>query len=90
MGKWQNTHFDVVAGLWLEVTPGGVDGLKIAAPNSLCVAKFDGKPYPMTGAADGKPFVKDVYKVSSGGKVMTGISTPAATKKPDTIIPMRQ
>ena len=31
----------------------GADGLKLVQPNSLCVAKFDGKPYPMTGATDG-------------------------------------
>jgi hypothetical protein len=112
VGKWQNTHFDV-ADLWLEITADGADGLKLAQPNSLCVAKFDGKPYPMTGATDGskstmsfrkagaasfeaityidgKPYFKDVYKVSADGKVLTDIGTPEATKKADTIILVRQ
>jgi hypothetical protein len=112
VGKWQTMHFDV-ADEWLEITPDGADGLKLAQPNSLCMAKFDGKQYPMTGATDGskstmsfrktgaasfeaityidgKPFFKDVYKVSADGKVLTDIGTPEATKKPDTIILVRQ
>jgi hypothetical protein len=52
VGKWQVTRFDA-AGQWLEITRDGADGLRLAQPNSVCVAKFDGKPYPMTGAADG-------------------------------------
>ncbi len=112
LGKWQTTHFDA-ADIWLEIAPDGSDGLKLAQPNSLCVAKFDGKPYPMTGATDGskqtmsfrktgaasfeamtyidgKPYFKDVYKVSADGKVLTDIGTPVATKKSDTIVLTRQ
>jgi hypothetical protein len=51
LGKFKETQADL-AETWLEVTPDGADGLKIAQPNSLCVAKFDGKPYPMSGPGD--------------------------------------
>jgi hypothetical protein len=52
LGKWKPTTFDS-GDFWIELTPNGADGLKVAAPNSLCVAKFDGKPYPMSGSGDG-------------------------------------
>lgn len=52
VGKWQAVKTDAGAA-WIEITPDGADGLKLAAPNSLCVAKFDDKPYPMSGATDG-------------------------------------
>ena len=52
LGKWQAVKQDAGA-LWMELTPDGADGLKIAAPNSLCAAKLDGKPYPMSGSGDG-------------------------------------
>jgi len=52
VGKWKPTKQDV-GEFWIELTPDGADGLKLAAPNSLCVAKFDGKPYPMSGSGDG-------------------------------------
>lgn len=52
VGKWQGTESDAGA-LWLEVAPHGADGITLKAPNSLCAAKFDGKPYPMTGSGDG-------------------------------------
>jgi len=52
MGKWKPTKVDA-GDFWIELTPDGSDGLKIAGPNSLCVAKFDGKPYPMSGSGDG-------------------------------------
>lgn len=51
LGKWRATKA-AADDLWLEVTPDGSDGLKLAQPNSLCVAKFDGKPYPMSGPGD--------------------------------------
>jgi hypothetical protein len=51
-GKWQGTEADAGAS-WLEVTPNGPDGITLKAPNSMCAAKFDGKPYPMTGSGDG-------------------------------------
>lgn len=51
LGKWRITKANA-DDLWLELTPDGADGLKIAQPNSLCVAKFDGKPYPMSGPGD--------------------------------------
>jgi hypothetical protein len=53
--------------------------------------------YASTGASfeaityiDGRQFFEDVYKVSANGKVLTDIGTPEATKKPDTIILVRQ
>lgn len=52
LGKWRVYKVDAGEN-WLEVTPDGENGLKIAAPNSLCVAKFDGRPYPMSGSGDG-------------------------------------
>jgi hypothetical protein len=52
LGKWQGTQADAGT-TWLQLTSDGADGLKIEAPNSLCAAKFDGKPYPMTGSGDG-------------------------------------
>ncbi len=52
VGKWKPTKLDA-GDFWIELTPDGADGLKMAAPNSLCVAKFDGKPYPMSGSGDG-------------------------------------
>lgn len=64
LGTWQSTKFDI-AGDWLEITPDGTDGLKLAAPNSLCVAKFDGKPYPMTGATDGSKATMSFRKKGS-------------------------
>lgn len=51
LGKWRQTKADA-DGIWLELTPDGPDGLKIAQPNSLCVAKFGGKQYPMSGPGD--------------------------------------
>jgi hypothetical protein len=50
-GKWRSLRPDTDE-LWFEFTPDGADGLKMAAPNSLCVAKFDGKPYSMSGPGD--------------------------------------
>jgi hypothetical protein len=52
VGKWQGTQADAGAS-WLEVAPNGADGITLKAPNSMCAAKFDGKPYPMTGSGDG-------------------------------------
>ena len=52
LGKWKQTQAEV-GQAWLELTPDGAEGLKIAQLNSLCVAKFDGKPYPMSGSGDG-------------------------------------
>jgi hypothetical protein len=52
VGKWKPTTFEA-GDFWIELKPDGGDGLKISAPNSLCVAKFDGKPYPMSGSGDG-------------------------------------
>jgi hypothetical protein len=51
LGKWKAVKFDADS-FWLELTPDEPDGLKLAAPNSLCVAKFDGKPYHMSGPTD--------------------------------------
>jgi hypothetical protein len=51
-GKWKGTQVDA-GSLWLELTPNGPDGVTVKAPNSMCAAKFDGKPYPMTGSGDG-------------------------------------
>jgi hypothetical protein len=50
-GRWKPTKVDA-SEVWLSLTPDGTDGLKMGAPNSLCVAKFDGKPYPMSGPGD--------------------------------------
>jgi hypothetical protein len=52
LGKWKPTKVNA-GDFWIELMPDGVDGLKVAAPNSLCAAKFDGKPYPMSGSGDG-------------------------------------
>jgi hypothetical protein len=51
LGKWRATKTDA-DDIWLEVTPEGADGLRMAQPNSLCVAQFDGKPFPMSGPGD--------------------------------------
>lgn len=103
-GKWQAVKANADE-FWIEVMPDGADGLKLTAANSICVAKFDGKPYPMTGPGDppkqsmsfrkkgpssfeavtyldGKPFSTDIFTVTGGGKELTDVSTPAATKKP--------
>lgn len=111
-GRWRPAQVDAGA-LWLELTPDGANGIKVAAPNSLCVAKFDGKPYPMSGSGDGpkqtmsfrkmgaasfeaityldgKLFFQDVCTVSADGKVLNDVGTPAATKKPLTVIFDRQ
>ena len=52
LGKWKSTQVDA-GSLWLELMPNGSDGITVKAPNSICAAKFDGKPYPMTGSGDG-------------------------------------
>jgi hypothetical protein len=52
VGKWKGTQTDA-GSAWLEVAPNGPDGITLKAPNSMCAAKFDGKPYPMTGSGDG-------------------------------------
>jgi hypothetical protein len=64
VGKWRGTQADAGAS-WLELTPDGADGLKVTAPNSLCVAKFDGKPYPMTGATDGSKMTMSFRKTGA-------------------------
>jgi hypothetical protein len=51
-GKWEGTQADAGSS-WLEVELKGADGITLKAPNSMCAAKFDGKPYPMTGSGDG-------------------------------------
>jgi len=51
VGKWRSSKLQG-DDTWLDLAPDGPDGLKVASPNSLCVARFDGKPYPMTGPGD--------------------------------------
>jgi hypothetical protein len=61
VGKWKGTQADSGAS-WLELTPDGTDGIKMAGPGSLCVAKFDGKPYPMSGSGDGSKQTMSFHK----------------------------
>jgi hypothetical protein len=61
VGKWQGTQADA-GSAWLEVTLNGADGLILKAPNSMCAAKFDGKPYPMTGSGDGSKATMAFHK----------------------------
>jgi hypothetical protein len=61
-GKWQGTQADAGAA-WIALTPDGADGLKMEAPNSMCAAKFDGKPYPMTGSGDGSKTTMSFRKI---------------------------
>jgi hypothetical protein len=60
-GKWQGTQADAGSS-WLEVAPNGADGITLKAPNSMCAAKFDGKPYPMTGSGDGPKQTMSFHK----------------------------
>jgi len=61
VGKWQGKQADA-GSLWLEVALNGADGITLKAPNSMCAAKFDGKPYPMTGSGDGPKQTMSFHK----------------------------
>lgn len=82
LGEWQRIADNPPA--WtLEITANGADGLVMRQPEyrSECTAKFDGKPYPMTGAGDGSKTTMAFRK--------TGPASFEATtfydSKPDTI-----
>jgi hypothetical protein len=82
LGEWQRTADNPPAWI-LELTANGADGLVMRQPEyrSECAGKFDGKPYPMTGAGDGSKITMAFRK--------TGPASFEATTfidgKPDTI-----
>ncbi|HEX5229502.1 MAG TPA: hypothetical protein VFW44_17445 [Bryobacteraceae bacterium] len=51
VGQWK-TDTAEMGQVLMDIIPDGPNGLKLSGGNSLCLAKFDGKPYPMSGTGD--------------------------------------